>query len=596
MGTVYKESYTKPLPVGAKIIVRKGQRLAEWIDAKGKRRTAPLTTAGYRIAVEAGTYIAKYRDGTGIVRKVSTGCRDESAARSILAKLERRAELVKGEVLTAAEDAVIDHQATSLADHIAAYLDHQRAAGVTTKQIMEVGARLRRVVSDCSFGRLADLSATALEKWLVTQASAGMGPRTRNMYRGAWVAFANWCIAAGRLLADPFAKVPKAAEDTDVRRQRRALTEDELVRLLDVARQRPLSNAMTVYKGPRKGEAYAALRPEVQRRLERLGRERELIYKTLVLTGLRKGELASITVGQVVLDADTPHLILNAADEKNREGSTIPLRADLADDLRQWLADKATALQEAASRAPSVQFDQEDQNRQKRNQSDSRRREGQSCQALTTLPTLPADTPLFTVPAGLVRILDRDLVAAGIARRVKSADGRVRIDKRDERGRTVNVHAMRHTFGTLLSAAGVAPRTAQAAMRHSTIDLTMNVYTDPKLLDVAGAMDALPALPLGTGKQTAANILSATGTDDSMGSPLVPTLVLTTGKRETLQSIMDKIATAGEKSSAADAVDVTACVVKRKDPLTTAVTGLLEERQKGFEPSTFGLGSRCSTN
>ena len=26
-------------------------------------------------------------------------------------------------------------------------------------------------------------------------------------------------------------------------------------------------------------------------------------------------------------------------------------------------------------------------------------------------------------------------------------------------------------------------------MRHSTIDLTMNVYTDPKLLDVAGAME-----------------------------------------------------------------------------------------------------------
>ncbi len=42
----------------------------------------------------------------------------------------------------------------------------------------------------------------------------------------------------------------------------------------------------------------------------------------------------------------------------------------------------------------------------------------------------------------------------------------------------------RRTGGTLLSKRGVAPRTAQAAMRHSTIDLTMNVYTDPKLLDL----------------------------------------------------------------------------------------------------------------
>ena len=28
-------------------------------------------------------------------------------------------------------------------------------------------------------------------------------------------------------------------------------------------------------------------------------------------------------------------------------------------------------------------------------------------------PTLPPDTPVFTVPAGLVRILDRDLRACG---------------------------------------------------------------------------------------------------------------------------------------------------------------------------------------
>ena len=47
-------------------------------------------------------------------------------------------------------------------------------------------------------------------------------------------------------------------------------------------------------------------------------------------------------------------------------------------------------------------------------------------------------------------------------------------------------------FGTHLSKNGVAPRTAQAAMRHSSLDLTMNVYTDPMFLDVAGALEALP--------------------------------------------------------------------------------------------------------
>ncbi|MCY2929829.1 MAG: hypothetical protein NTV86_10115, partial [Planctomycetota bacterium] len=32
----------------------------------------------------------------------------------------------------------------------------------------------------------------------------------------------------------------------------------------------------------------------------------------------------------------------------------------------------------------------------------------------------------------------------------------------------------------------VHPRTAMAAMRHSRMELTMNFYTDPVLLDVAG--------------------------------------------------------------------------------------------------------------
>ena len=94
----------------------------------------------------------------------------------------------------------------------------------------------------------------------------------------------------------------------------------------------------------------------------------------------------------------------------------------------------------------------------------------------------PADL-LFTVPRDLRKIFDLDLKAAGIA-------------KRDDRNRTLDVHALRHTFGTLLSVNGVAPRTAQAAMRHADLKMTMNTYTDPRLLNVADALKSLPALPL----------------------------------------------------------------------------------------------------
>ena len=101
---------------------------------------------------------------------------------------------------------------------------------------------------------------------------------------------------------------------------------------------------------------------------------------------------------------------------------------------------------------------------------------------------MPLEEPLFSVPRNLIKSFNLDLAAAGI-------------EKEDERGRTVDLHALRHTFGTHLSKNGVAPRTAQAAMRHSSLDLTMNVYTDPSLLDVAGALGALPELRFeGSGK------------------------------------------------------------------------------------------------
>src|SRR6516165_10052331 len=165
-----------------------------------------------------------------------------------------------------------------------------------------------------------------------------MSARTRNAYRNALVSFCNWCVETRRLARNPFDAVPKANEQADPRRQRRAMTEAELVKLLAVARERPLLEALTVRKGPRKGERYADVRPEVRARLELLGRERALIYKTLVLTGLRKSELASLTVTQMQLDGPVPHVELDAADEKNRQGNGVVIRADLADDLRHWLA------------------------------------------------------------------------------------------------------------------------------------------------------------------------------------------------------------------------------------------------------------------
>jgi hypothetical protein len=133
MGTVYKATYTKPLPGKAEVTTRKGERIAHWTDSRGRKRKARVTipTEGKykgadRIVVEASTYTAKYRDGSGHVVKVTTGCRTKDAAESVLKDLQDRADKVRCGAWTAAEDSVLDHRLTPIEQHIAAYLEHLR--------------------------------------------------------------------------------------------------------------------------------------------------------------------------------------------------------------------------------------------------------------------------------------------------------------------------------------------------------------------------------------------------------------------------------------------------------------------------------------
>ncbi len=475
MGSLRRKTWTKPLPDGAELVVRKGRAVARWTDGRGRTQTAPVTRdADGRpwIELTSRKWLAKYRRGDGIIVEVSTGCTDRSAAEQWLAEREREADRVRAGVVTTAETRTLEHRRSDIRPHFDDYVGARKAQGRCCRPA-DTLRQLTRVADDCGFGSLGDVTPDAFGRWLARQADAGVSAATRNRYRAAWIGFLNWSVRVGRLLTNPLASIDKADEAADRRLERRALTEAELLKLLDVARRRPVIEAATVRRGRDAGKAIANLRPATVARLELLGRERALMYKTLVLTGLRKNELATLTVGQLNLDADPAFLTLDAADEKNRQGNTLPIRSDLAADLRQWIEDKATAQGGDADRPDVLRFAPVATKRGSVRPSD----------AEAAAEGLPANSLVFTVPPQLVKILDRDLRAAGIA-------------KRDDRGRTVDVHALRHTFGTHLSKAGVSPRTAQAAMRHSRIDLTMNVYTDPLLLDLSGAVERLPDLPL----------------------------------------------------------------------------------------------------
>src|SRR4051812_8044645 len=158
MGSLFKKSVTRPLPPGAEIITRKGERLARWRDGKGKMRTAPVTTGqngADRIRDESATYVARYRDGNGLVVEHSTGCRDKTAAQNVLADLERQAERVRAGLLTPAEARVSEHLARPIAEHVEDFLSSLAASGTTSKHIRESRRILKRIFDECRFRTLA---------------------------------------------------------------------------------------------------------------------------------------------------------------------------------------------------------------------------------------------------------------------------------------------------------------------------------------------------------------------------------------------------------------------------------------------------------
>ena len=170
-----------------------------------------------------------------------------------------------------------------------------------------------------------------------------------------------------------------------------------------------------------------------------VGSDRAMLYAVAAYTGLRASELASLTRQSFRLDDATPTVTVQAAYSKHRRQDVLPLHPSLVAMLRPWLAAKPTW---------------------------GRIWPGKWAEHKT---------------AG--KMMQVDLQAAGV-------------EYIDAHGLYADFHALRHTFITNMMKSGVNPKTAQALARHSTIDLTMNVYTSLTVTDQAAALNTLPGVTI----------------------------------------------------------------------------------------------------
>ncbi|MFT5327930.1 MAG: hypothetical protein ACI8P0_005836 [Planctomycetaceae bacterium] len=170
------------------------------------------------------------------------------------------------------------------------------------------------------------------------------------------------------------------------------------------------------------------------------------------------------------------------------------------------------------------------------------------------------------------KIFNKDIELAGIS-------------KTDHRGYVTDVHGLRATFCSMLSKAGVQPKTVQLAMRHGSIDLTMETYTDPALLDLHGAIAALPL----SGQIDSHQPALISEKPKQLAPELAPTL-------HNLHQMEHYCANSTESEDSApqqQSVAVTSRPDTTKASLSGADNEALSERVKGIEPSPEAWENVC---
>jgi hypothetical protein len=119
-------------------------------------------------------------------------------------------------------------------------------------------------------------------------------------------------------------------------------------------------------------------------------------------------------------------------------------------------------------------------------------------------------------------------------------------------------------------------------MRHSSIDLTMNVDTDPKLWDVAWGAPIAAVAPVSGDPQTERSVIRATGTDDYRLRPLAPPLAPTADETSKSWSSPDNSAANYRVRIDTPRNAVSATGVKEKRPLTNPVNERLKVETRGL--------------
>jgi site-specific recombinase XerD len=279
---------------------------------QGDKAMASIFKRGRDKGKRRAHWYVSYTDHLGR-RRTKKGFTDKTLSEQLAAKLENEVMLRQRGLIDPDDERMANQKATLLAVHLDAF--ERSLAPNSEKYIKLVMSRVRRLVKECKFETAGDINPEVVaERLTALQESEKFGHRTYNHYVQALHTFCNWLVTSRRLPSNPVIGLERLNTDVDVRHARRALTPEEVCKLVESARN---SN-----------EEIAALS----------GEERARVYIFSYMTGLRRKEMASLTPRSFDLNGDPPTVTVQATVSKHRKKDVLPLHSELVAMLREWMA------------------------------------------------------------------------------------------------------------------------------------------------------------------------------------------------------------------------------------------------------------------
>jgi len=185
-----------------------------------------------------------------------------------------------------------------LAEHLADFRASLQAKGNTPAYVELTTSRIGKVFEGCGFVYLSDISASRIQQYLANlhNNGAGISRQSFNYYLQAVKQFFKWLVQDRRASESPVQHLKGLNVRTDRRHDRRALSTDEIRRLLETTTAEPERFGMN-------------------------GAVRAMLYRLAVETGLRANELRTLKISS--FDFDNCSVVVEAAYSKHRRRDVV---------------------------------------------------------------------------------------------------------------------------------------------------------------------------------------------------------------------------------------------------------------------------------